>query len=460
MQNFLNVNRLDPNKRPVMERIKDFREVYEVFQNNDASSQSERCIQCGDPYCMNKCPLHNYIPHWLKSIAENDLELAFNLSNEPSPFPEIMGRICPHDVLCEGDCTLNDGHGAITIGGIETFITEEGFRNGLMPKFPGINGSKVVSIVGSGPAGLSNATYLLRAGIKVEMYERANRAGGLLTYGIPGFKLDKKIVDRRIKLLEEAGMTLYLNTEVGKDISFEAISNKSDAIFLGLGATTAKRLGLNHENAKGVYPAMQFLNSIQQKNFNENYNKDLEVKDLKVVVIGGGDTAMDCVRTSIREGAKEITCLYRRDAKNMPGSKKEYLNAVDEGVDFTFNASPKNIIVNDLDQVIGIKMIKTILGAKDKSGRQKMEEQNGSEFIVDADMIIMALGFNQEVPSFLSENGIKLDKWNGIQINKTYQTSTSGIYAGGDVYRGADLVVRAAYDGREAAKEMIKALKN
>jgi len=459
MREFLDTQRIEPEKRLVVERVKDFNEIYEFFETKEAASQSDRCIQCGDPYCLNKCPLHNYIPQWLKAIAEKDLEFAFNLSNEPSPFPEVMGRICPHDRLCEGDCTLNDGHGAITIGSIETFINEEGFKNGLKPQFPGVTSDKRVSVIGSGPAGLSVATYLLRAGIGVDMYEKADRAGGLLTYGIPGFKLDKKVVERRVKGLVEAGLNLTLNCEIGKDISIEDLSNKSDAIFIGIGATKAKVAGLENENAKGVYAAMDYLSAIQSKNFGDKYDKSFDFKDKNVVVVGGGDTAMDCVRTAKREGAKSVTCLYRRDAHNMPGSQKEYKNACEEGVDFTFYASPKQVIVNEKGEAVGIEMIKTALGQKDESGRARMEEQKGSEFKVDADVIVMSLGFDPVNPSYLASNGIETNAWGGITLNENFETSTSGIFAGGDCYRGADLVVRAAYDGREAARAIIKSLK-
>ncbi len=458
MRNFLTVSRLDPSKRLVVERTKDFGEIYEVFPKEVASSQSDRCIQCGDPFCLNKCPLHNYIPQWLKSVAEKDLEFAFNLSNEPSPFPEVMGRVCPHDRLCEGDCTLNDGHGAITIGSIETFINEEGFKAGLTPKFPGITTDKKVAIIGSGPAGLSAATYLLRAGIAVTVYERSDRAGGLLTYGIPNFKLDKKVIERRVSILKDAGMELVLNTEVGKDITFEEMADKHDAIFIGVGATKAKGARLAGEKAGNVYMSMQYLTAIQQKNFGLKYDKQFDFKEKNVVVIGGGDTAMDCVRTSKREGAKSVTCLYRRDAHNMPGSQKEYKNAMEEGVDFTFYAAPKEIILDENGKAVSVEMIKTVLGAKDESGRQRMEEVSGSEFRVKADVIVMALGFDPEVPSFLAENGIATNEWGGIVINDNYETTTPGIYAGGDCYRGADLVVTAALDGREAARSIISSL--
>ncbi len=458
MREFLNTGRIDPSKRLVVERTKDFNEIYDLFGKHDAASQSERCIQCGDPFCLNKCPLHNYIPQWLKAVAEKDLEFAFRLSNEPSPFPEVMGRVCPHDRLCEGDCTLNDGHGAITIGSVETFINEEGFKQGLKPEFPGVTTDKKVAVIGSGPAGLSAATYLLRSGVGVTMYERADRAGGLLTYGIPNFKLDKKIVDRRINLLIEAGMELVLNCEVGKDVTFEEIADKHDAVFLGLGATKAKTARINGEQAPNVYKSMQYLTAIQKKNFGQSYDKQFDFKDLDVVVIGGGDTAMDCVRTAKREGAKSVTCLYRRDAHNMPGSQKEYKNAMEEGVDFTFYASPKEIVLDDSGKAVSVNMIKTILGAKDESGRQKMEEVKGSEFKVQADVVILALGFDPEVPSFLAENGIETNSWGGVVINEQHETSTSGIYAGGDCYRGADLVVTAAYDGREAARSIVRSL--
>lgn len=458
MREFLTTERLEPTKRLVVERVKDFGEIYEVFSKQDASTQSDRCIQCGDPFCLNKCPLHNYIPQWLKSVSEKDLEFAFKLSNEPSPFPEVMGRVCPHDRLCEGSCTLNDGHGAITIGSVETHITEAGFKAGFTPDFPGITTDKKVAVIGSGPAGMSAATYLLRSGIAVKMYERSDRAGGLLTYGIPNFKLDKKIVERRIKLLEEAGLELVLNCEVGSDITFEDIASSHDAMFIAVGATKAKRAGLKGETASNVYDAMDYLTAIQKKKFNTSYDKKFDFKDLNVVVIGGGDTAMDCLRTAKREGAKSVTCLYRRDEKNMPGSKKEYKNAMEEGVDFTFLASPKEVVVED-SKAIAVEYIKTTLGAKDASGRQKMEEVKGSETRINADIIIMSLGFDPEIPSFLAENGIETNEWGGVVINdETHETTTAGIYAGGDCYRGADLVVTAAYDGREAARSIANSL--
>ena len=458
MREFLTIGRSDPDKRLVVDRVRDFKEIYEVFGKDEASAQSDRCIQCGDPYCLNKCPLHNYIPQWLKAVAEKDLEFAFNLSNEPSPFPEVMGRVCPQDRLCEGDCTLNDGHGAITIGAVEAFINEEGFKAGLKPHFPGVTTDKKVAIIGSGPAGLSAATYLLRSGIGVTMYERADRAGGLMTYGIPNFKLDKKIIERRVKQLEEAGMKLVANCEVGKDIGFEDIVREHDAIFIGIGATKAKGARIAGEKAPNVYMAMEYLTAIQKKNFKKAYDKQFDFKELDVVVIGGGDTAMDCVRTAKREGARSVRCLYRRDAHNMPGSQKEYKNAMEEGVDFHFHASPKQVMLGEDGRAVGVEMVKTVLGAKDESGRQRMEEVKGSEFVVNADVVIMALGFDPAVPSFLAENGIETNAWGGVVVDDNHQTSTAGVYAGGDCFRGADLVVNAVYDGREAARSIIKSL--
>ncbi|MCD6653220.1 MAG: glutamate synthase subunit beta [Sulfurovum sp.] len=458
MLRFYDLERIDAKKRDVVERTKDFDEIYEIFKPEKSSEQSDRCIQCGDPYCHNGCPLHNFIPQWLKATASNDLEFAFRLSNESSPFPEVMGRICPHDRLCEGACTLNDGHGAITIGSIETFISEEGFKKGFRPAFANEKIGKRVAIIGAGPAGLSAATFLLREGADVEIFDKQARAGGLLTYGIPGFKLDKNVVNRRIKLLKEAGAVFHQNVEIGKDKSFEELTENFDAVFIGVGATKGKKPGLTGEDAKNAYLAMEFLVDIQRKIFNEPREKKIEVKDKNVVVIGGGDTAMDCVRTSLRENAKSVKCLYRRDAHNMPGSKKEYINAKEEGVEFEFYVSPKALITNENGEIIAVEMIKTKLGEPDASGRQSVEEIAGSEYKVDADVVIFALGFDTVKYPFFASNGIETDKWGGITVDKNYQTTKTGIYAGGDCHRGADLVVTAVRDGRDAAKAIIKKL--
>jgi len=458
MQKFFELDRIDATKRDVVERLKDFDEIYNLFQPLKAQEQADRCVQCGDPYCHNKCPLHNLIPQWLKSVAATDLELAFNLSNEPSPFPEVMGRICPHDRLCEGDCTLNDGHGAITIGSIETFINEEGLAQGFKPKFATQKIGKKVAIIGAGPSGLSAATFLLRAGVDVELFDKHTRAGGLMSYGIPGFKLDKGVVARRVELLKEAGAVFHQDCEVGKDIEFSQLQEDFDAIYLGMGATAGRKVGLEGEDAPNAYLAMEFLTYIQKKLFNEPCDRDIEVADKRVVVIGGGDTAMDCVRTSLREKAKSVTCLYRRDAENMPGSQKEYINAKEEGVEFEFYTAPKALNL-EKGEVVSVTMVKTELGEPDDSGRQRVQEVAGSEYEVEADIIIFALGFDTVKYPFLADNGIELDRWNGIVVDENYQSTLKGVYAGGDCSRGADLVVTAVYDGREAAKAIAQSFK-
>lgn len=459
MQNFTKLERIDPFKRGSNERKNDFKEIYDVFKNSEAGSQADRCVQCGDPYCHNKCPLHNYIPQWLRGVAKKDIELSFKLSNETNPFPEITGRICPQDRLCEGDCTLEqDGYSAITIGSIETYISETGFKKGLRPEFADEMSDKKVAIVGSGPAGFSCATYLLRAGVRVEMFEKANKPGGLLTYGIPSFKLEKEVVFRRFDWLTEAGMKLHLSTEVGKDIDFQNLIENFDAVFIGIGAEKSKRANLNGENGKNVFLAIEFLKNIQQKHFEEQYDQKFEVTGKNVVVIGGGDTAMDCIRTSLREGASSVKCLYRRDMINMPGSRKEFKNAKEEGAEFIFNASPKEVLLNSEGEVIGVEMLKTLLSQKDASGRQRVEIVDESEFRVDADIVIFALGFDQVNPNFLSENGIETNKWGELIADDNLECSKAFVFTGGDCYRGSDLVVTAAEDGKIAAHAIAKKL--
>ncbi|WP_072682449.1 glutamate synthase subunit beta [Arcobacter sp. LA11] len=456
MLNFTKFERINPEKRDVLQRLKDYNEVYQVFGKHRAREQSDRCMQCGDPYCHTGCPLHNFIPAWLKQTAEKNMDLAFALSNETSPFPEILGRICPQDVLCEGACSLNTGHGAVSIGAVETHLNERAFENGMKPKFAEIKGDKKVAIIGSGPSGISAATFLLRKGIAVEMFEREDRAGGLLMYGIPGFKLDKTTVDRRINWLLEAGMKLHLNCEIGKDKTVAELNEEFDAIYLGIGAKAGRFAGIDGEDASNVYLAMEFLTGIQKRNLGNKNADFIDVKDKRVVVIGGGDTAMDCVRSSVREGAKSVKCLYRRDEANMPGSKKEVVNSKEEGVEFVFNVSPKKIITLN-NEASGIELLKTGLSEPDESGRQRVSIIEGSEYIEEADIIIFALGFSPEAPLFLKELNINTNSWGGIEtIN--YQTSNAKVYAGGDCQRGAHLAVTAAVDGREAAREITKVL--
>jgi glutamate synthase (NADPH/NADH) small chain len=456
MQNFLTIERLEPQKRSQFERVKDFKEIYELLSKDDIKEQASRCIQCGDPFCHNRCPLHNLIPFWLKAVGgKHDMELAFALSNETNPFPEITGRVCPQDRLCEGDCSLNDGHGAITIGAIEIAISENGIRNGLKPKFAQKKVGKSIAVVGSGPASISAATYLLRAGVDVTMYEKQNRAGGLLTYGIPGFKIEKDVIARRIEWMKEAGMQLEVNTKIGKDISFSELVNSHNAVFLGIGAEQPNRAGIANENAKGTIMAIDFLRNIQKKQFKEDYDANIDTANKNVVVIGGGDTAMDCLRTAVREGAKSVTCLYRRDRFNMPGSKKEFKNALDEGVVFVYNVVPKDIIINSEGSVIGINMQKTIMSDKNSDGRQSVEIVKGGDFKVDADIVIFALGFSPSNPTFLSENGIEVNSRGAIVVDTKHRTSKFGVYAGGDCTRGAALVVNAAADGKAAALQIL-----
>jgi glutamate synthase (NADPH/NADH) small chain len=449
MQNFTNLNRLEPSKRDVFERLKDFKEVYNIFENSEAQAQANRCVQCGDPYCHNACPLSNYIPQWLKTTSTKDMELSFKISNESSPFPEIMGRVCPQDRLCEGSCTLNDGYGAITIGSIETYITETGFENGLKPQFSTKFKDKKVAIIGSGPAGLSCATFLLRNGIQVDMFERENEAGGLLTYGIPSFKLDKNVVKRRVKLLQEAGLNIHLNCEIGKDKNFKELIDNFDAVFVGIGATKSNSSKMENEDSQSSFMAIDFLNNVQKKNFGFDYNKKYDVAGKRVVVIGGGDTAMDCVRTATREGASSVKCLYRRDEASMPGSAKEHKNAGEEGVEFVFQVSPNSINLNKDNTLKSVTLERTEIVDN------KVKIIENSQYEEEADIIIFALGFSQENPSFIKENNIETNKWDEIVTNN-FKTSNPKVFAGGDCVRGADLVVTAAYDGRETAKEILK----
>ena len=457
MLNFTKFERVNPEKRDVLLRLKDFNEVYQVFTKQRATEQADRCMQCGDPYCHTGCPLGNYIPAWLKQTATKNPEMAFALSNQTSPFPEILGRICPQDVLCEGACSLNTGHGAVSIGAVETFVSESAFESGLKPKITEHKNGKKIAVIGSGPSGISAATFLLRKGFEVEMFERANRAGGLLMYGIPGFKLDKTTVDRRINWLLEAGMKLHTNCEIGKDKSISELEKDFDAIYLGIGATASNEVKIDGEKSSNVHFAIDFLTGIQRRNLGDKEVKYIDVKDKKVVVIGGGDTAMDCVRTSVREGAETVKCLYRRDEKNMPGSKKEVVNAKEEGVEFVFNVSPKSIKV-EKDLAVAVELLQTKMSEADASGRQKVVVVEGSEYLEEADVVILALGFSPEVPAFLKELNVETNSWGGIVIDSNYKTSNKKVYAGGDCQRGAHLAVTAAVDGREAAKAIIKEL--
>jgi len=460
MQSFVETNREELDKEDVSRRIKTFEEIYRFFNDRKVARQAERCVQCGDPFCTTiGCPLSNYIPQWLEAIAEKNLEKAFLLSNETSPFPEILGRVCPHNVLCEGACTLEDGYGAITIGPIEASITDLAFAAGYQLPFPGITTDKKVAVIGSGPAGMSCAHFLLRAGIKVDMYERASLPGGLLALGIPGFKLDKAIVENRFRILEAAGLTLHLKAEIGHGKPLDELVERYDALFLGLGATNGKRSKIPNEDHEQVFLAMEFLTNVQRRLVGKSWMERFGVLGKRVVVVGGGDTAMDCVRTAIREGAESVTCLYRRDDRNMPGSRKEYLNAVEEGVNFLFHEAPTRIVLDDQGGLAGIDAVRTELGEPDASGRQRVEEIPGTDHCVPADVVIMALGFDMEGFPWLADAGVELGKWGEIVIDPaTGRTSNPKVYAGGDCNRGADLVVTAAADGRRAALAIMEKL--
>lgn len=459
MQSFVDTNRREPEKIEAVERLKNFEEIYRFFDKRQVRKQAERCVQCGDPFCTSiGCPLQNHIPQWLEAISARDLERAFALSNESSPFPEVLGRVCPQGHLCEGACTLDDGHGAITIGAIEASITDLAFQAGLQLPFPGIRHDKKVAVVGSGPAGISCAHFLLRAGIGVEMYERAERPGGLLTYGIPGFKLDKQIVDRRFKLLRKAGLNLHLQHTVGEDITLDDLLDNHDAVFVGIGATLGTKGGFEGEDLPQVMLAMEYLTARQHHIFGKEIDAKYDMNGKRVVVIGGGDTAMDCLRTAMRDHAKSVTCLYRRDMTNMPGSRKEYYNAVEEGVEFGFNLSPHRIYQRPDGQYC-VEVEKTKMGEADADGRQRVEVIPDSTHCVPADVVILALGFNMEAMPGLIDSGVECNKWGEIQIDPgTGATGNPKIYAGGDCFRGADLVVTAAADGRRAAFSIMEKL--
>ncbi len=458
MQNFVNSNRRDPEKIEAPERLRNFDEIYRLFDRKLVRRQAERCVQCGDPFCTTiGCPLQNHIPQWLEAIANRDLERAFALSNESSPFPEILGRVCPQGHLCEGACTLDDGHGAISIGAIEASITDLGFEAGLQLPFPGVRHHKKVAIVGSGPAGISCAHFLLRAGIGVEIYERADRPGGLLTYGIPGFKLHKGIVERRFKLLRKAGLKLHLKQEIGKDTTLSSLVEKHDAVFIGIGATMGKK-GVEGDNLPQVMLAMEYLTVKQHQLFGKDADERYNMYGKRVVVIGGGDTAMDCLRTALRDGAENVTCLYRRDMVNMPGSRKEYYNALEEGVEFCFNTSPRKIYAKN-DGTVCVEVDQTQMGKPGEDGRQQVEVLPDTTHCVPADVVILALGFDMEALPGLTDAGVESNRRGEIQIDPaTGATSNQKIYAGGDCYRGADLVVTAAADGRRAAHAIMRKL--
>ena len=458
---FLEVSRFDPQKKSIEERKISFVEIYGEYNQTEASNQAHRCLDCGNPYCEWKCPVHNYIPDWLKLVNEGNIIEAAELCHETNSLPEMCGRVCPQDRLCEGACTLNDGFGAVTIGSTEKYITDKAFEMGWQPDMTYRTWTdKKVAIIGAGPAGISCADVLTRSGVKSHVYDKHEEIGGLLTFGIPEFKLEKKVVKKRRNILEGMGVEFFLGKEIGKDIQFKELYRDYDAVFLGMGTYTSLEGGFKGESLVNVYKALDYLISNTNKllKIGENYDNYINLRGKNVVVLGGGDTAMDCNRTALRQGAKSVKCLYRRDEKNMPGSKREVINAKEEGVEFEFNIQPIEILGNK--SVEGIKVVRTELGEADQNGRRIPVPIPGSETIIEADAVIVAFGFRASPADWFKDFNIAT-KNNGLVLaaeeqKYKFQTSNEKIFSGGDMVRGSDLVVTAIWEGREAAKSIIE----
>ncbi|MCO7247170.1 MULTISPECIES: FAD-dependent oxidoreductase [Halomonadaceae] len=457
---FVDVGRQDPQKKDARKRAKEFTEIYEPYKPTDAASQAHRCLHCGNPYCEWKCPVHNYIPNWLQLVVEGNIIEAAELSHKTNSLPEVCGRVCPQDRLCEGDCTLNDGFGAVTIGSIEKYITDTAFAMGWRPDMSQVTWTdKKVAIVGAGPAGLGCADILARNGVKPVVFDKYPEIGGLLTFGIPEFKLEKNVMERRRAVFEEMGVEFRLNTEIGTDVEFDTLLQDYDAVFLGMGTYKYMEGGFPGEDLPGVYKALDFLiaNVNRCLGFEKDPNDYISMEGKRVVVLGGGDTAMDCNRTSIRQGATSVTCAYRRDEENMPGSRKEVANAREEGVEFLFNRQPVAVVGDD--KVEGVKVVRTRLGEPDENGRQRPEVVPGSEEIVAADAVVIAFGFQASPAPWFDPANIQVDERDRVKAPEhgqyAYQTSNEKIFAGGDMVRGSDLVVTAIYEGRQAAEGML-----
>ena len=457
MLKFININKEGPYKRDSSNRKKDFEEIYDEFINKKAKEQSSRCSQCGVPFCQIHCPLSNNIPDWLKLTAEGRLQEAYELSQSTNNMPEVCGRICPQDRLCEGKCVIEQsGHGTVTIGSVEKYITENAWNEGwIKPIKVKEEKKQSIGIIGAGPAGLACAEQLRNKGYKISIYDRYDRPGGLLIYGIPNFKLEKYVVQRRTKLLEEGGIKFIQNFEVGKDATLEELRKKHDAILIATGVYKPREIEILGSKLKNIFPAMEFLTASNRKGLGDSVklfdSGILNSEGKNVVVIGGGDTAMDCVRTSIRQNAKSVKCLYRRDRENMPGSAREVANAEEEGIEFIWLSSPKKFLGKDRIEEIIINKIK--LGDPDESGRKKPEIQKNSEFILKADMVIKALGFDPEnLPNLFQNEDLQVTKWGTIKADfETMETNLPGVFAAGDIIRGASLVVWAIKDGRDVA---------
>jgi len=458
---FVDVGRRDPDKKGLRTRKREYVEIYHEFTPNQVQGQAHRCLECGNPYCEWKCPVHNFIPNWLKLIAEGNIFEAAELSHQTNTLPEVCGRICPQDRLCEGACTLEDGFGAVTIGSAEKYITDTALAMGWRPDLSEVvDTGKRVAIIGAGPAGLGCADILVRAGVKPVLFDRYPEIGGLLTFGIPEFKLEKQVMVRRREVFEGMGMEFRLNTEVGRDVSIDTLMEEYDAVFLGMGTYKYMKGGFPGEDLPGVHEALPYL--VGNVNHNLGYEQAEEnwvnLANKRVVVLGGGDTAMDCVRTAVRQQASSVTCAYRRDAENMPGSRREVKNAREEGVVFLFNRQPVEI-VGDANGVTGVKVVETRLGEPDEGGRRRPEPIAGSEEILPADAVIIAFGFQPNPPAWLAQAKVALNDWDGVvapeEQRYKFQTSNPKIFAGGDMVRGSDLVVTAIWEGRQAGEGIL-----
>ncbi len=457
---FVEVGREDPDKKPMRARRSEYVEIYQPYREQQVKHQAHRCLDCGNPYCEWKCPVHNFIPQWLELVSDGNLFEAAELSHQTNSLPEVCGRVCPQDRLCEGACTLNDGFGAVTIGATEKYITDTALAMGWKPDLSRrVWTDKKVAIVGAGPAGIGCADVLVRAGVKPVVFDRYPEIGGLLTFGIPEFKLEKSVMVRRRKLFEEMGIEFRLNVDVGVDVDARSLLEEYDAVFLGTGTYTSMTGGFPGENLPGVHEALPFL--VSSVNHNLGFEKDpadyVSVKGQRVVVLGGGDTAMDCNRTSIRQGATSVTCAYRRDRENMPGSRREVTNAKEEGVRFLFNRQPVEIVGDG--KVEGVKLVSTKLGEPDANGRRRPVVVPDSEEILPADVVLVAFGFQPSPPQWLADYGVELNDWQGVvapeQQEFKFQTSNPKVFAGGDMVRGSDLVVTAIWEGRQAAEGIL-----
>jgi glutamate synthase (NADPH) small chain len=457
---FLDIPRADPAKFPVETRVASFAEIYAPYDPQGASQQAGRCIACGNPFCEWKCPVHNYIPNWLKLIQEGNLFEAAELSHKTNSLPEVCGRICPQDRLCEGACTLNDGLGAVTIGSIEKYIADEAFKRGWKPDMSNVQATgKRVAIVGAGPAGLGCADILVRNGVTPVVFDRYSRIGGLLTFGIPPFKLEKEVVEKRREVMEGMGVQFRLGLDVGSDIPFESLLAEYDAVFLGMGTYSYVKGGFPGEDLPGVHEALPYLisNINHELGIPGSAERLVSMRGKRVVVLGGGDTGMDCNRTAIRQGAESVTCTYRRDERNMPGSRRDYKNSKEEGVEFLFNRQPIEIVGSD--SVEGVKLIETRLGKPDARGRRVPEPIPGSEQVLAADAVIIAFGFLPSPPEWFDQHDIRLHQTGRVRVSAAattaFQTTNPKVFAGGDMVRGSDLVVTAVFEGREAAKGIL-----